>query len=81
MEKYFISPYELTFYLGVFGTVILILFEPFTFLIPCDKEVICHDGHFGNIINGFQINFTSFGYFFIRINYIIFNCNRLKFNY
>ena len=62
MEKYFISPYVFVFYLGVFGTALLILFEPFTFLIHCEQKVICNDEHFGNIIVGFRKNFTSFGY-------------------
>ena len=60
MEKYFISPYEFIFYLGIFGTAVLVLLEPFTFLIPCHLDnVVCNDGHFGNIIYGFRKNFVS----------------------
>lgn len=36
VEKYFISAYELIFYLGLFCTILLFILEPFTFLIPCN---------------------------------------------
>ena len=59
IEKYFISLYELLFYLGSLGLIILIVFEPFTFLIPCDKETMCIDGHLSGIISGFNM-FSNF---------------------
>jgi hypothetical protein len=55
IEKYFISPYELIIFLGIFCLVLLFIFEPITFFIPCDNEVMCFEGHFAGIISGFKI--------------------------
>ena len=55
IEKYFVSPYQMIFYLGIFGLSILLIFEPITFLIPCNKDsIVCDDGHFAGIISGFR---------------------------
>ena len=54
IEKYFITPFLLIFALGSFGLILLLIFEPFTFLISCDNKVICYEGHFAGIISGFN---------------------------
>lgn len=56
VEKYFISIYELIIFLGIFCLTLLLLFEPITFLISCDRDVICYkdDHHFAGIITGFK---------------------------
>ena len=54
IEKYFISPYELLIILGSLGLILLFIFEPITFFIPCDNIVMCYDGHFAGIISGFK---------------------------
>lgn len=54
IEKYFVSPYQMIFYLGIFCLSILIIFEPITFLISCEQKVICNEGHFAGIISGFK---------------------------
>ena len=47
-----------------YSTVNLIISSPFTFLIPCNTDIICYDGHVKNIINGFQKNFVNFSYLY-----------------
>lgn len=54
MEKYFISAYELIVYLGIFCTLLLLVLEPITYYIPCEKNIMCYDGHFAGIISGFK---------------------------
>ena len=54
IEKYIIPPFLLIFSLGSFCLILLLIFEPFTFLIHCDNAVICHKGHFAGIITGFS---------------------------
>ena len=54
IEKYIIPPFLLIFSLGSFCLILLLIFEPFTFLIHCDNAVICHEGHFAGIITGFS---------------------------
>ena len=39
IEKYFITPFLLIFSLGSFGLILLLIFEPFTFLISCDHNM------------------------------------------
>ena len=70
IEKYFISLYEVIGYLGLFCTILLLIFEPITFFIKCDNDIACYDGHLAGIISGFRqslsINglFASFGLLF-----------------
>ena len=70
IEKYFISLYEIIGYLGLFCTILLVIFEPITFFIKCDNDIACYDGHLAGIISGFHqslsINglFASFGLLF-----------------
>ena len=54
MEKYFISPYELMIYIGSLGLLLLVLFEPLTFLIKCENPAMCFEGKFAGIISGFK---------------------------
>ena len=54
IEKYIIPPFLLIFSLGSFCLILLLIFEPFTFLIHCDNAVICYEGHFAGIITGFS---------------------------
>ena len=54
MEKYFISTYEIIVFLGVFCTVLLLILEPITYLIPCKKKIMCYEGHFAGIISGIK---------------------------
>lgn len=54
MEKYFISAYELIVFLGVFCTLLLLILEPVTYYIPCDKQIMCYEGHFAGLISGFK---------------------------
>ena len=54
IEKYFITPFLLIFSLGSFGLILLLIFEPFTFLISCENKIICYEGHFAGIISGFN---------------------------
>ena len=61
IEKYFISPYELIIYLGIFCTGLLIIFEPISFYIPCENEIICYEGHFAGIISGFKQSYGLSG--------------------
>lgn len=54
IEKYFISPYEMIFYLGILGAILLLIFEPITFFIKCNNEhsLLCYKGKLGGIIIG-----------------------------
>ena len=62
IEKYFISIYKLIVFLGTLGLILLLIFEPITFFIPCDNAVMCYDGHFAGIISGFkQLSGTLIG--------------------
>ena len=54
MEKYFISAYEIIVFLGIFCTVLLLILEPITFLIPCKQKIMCYEGHFAGIISGIK---------------------------
>ena len=54
MEKYFVSSYELIIYLGLFCLSLLIIFEPISFFIPCNNEIMCFEGHVAGIITGFR---------------------------
>lgn len=56
IEKYFISPYEMIFYLGLLGAILLLIFEPITFFIKCNNEhsLLCYKGKLGGIINGIK---------------------------
>ena len=54
IEKYFISIYKLIFFLGTLGLILLLIFEPISFFIPCDYETICYDGHLAGFISGFK---------------------------
>ena len=54
IEKYFITPFLLIFSLGFLGLILLLLFEPITFVISCDYPVMCYEGHFAGIISGFN---------------------------
>ena len=54
IEKFFIFPYELIIYLGSIGLILLFIFEPITFYISCDNELMCFEGHFAGIISGFK---------------------------
>ena len=53
IDKYFISPYEIIIFLGIFCLILLLIFEPITFFIQCDNPVMCYEGHFAGIISGF----------------------------
>ena len=55
IDKYFISPYEIIIFLGIFCLILLLIFEPITFFIPCDNPVMCYEGHFAGIISGFKL--------------------------
>ena len=55
IEKYFISPYELIIFLGIFCLILLLILEPITFFIKCKNAVMCHEGHFAGIISGFKL--------------------------
>ena len=55
IEKYFISPYELIIFLGIFCLILLFLLEPITFFISCDNPIMCYEGHFAGIITGFKL--------------------------
>ena len=59
IEAFFISPYELIIFLGIFGLIILLIFEPITFFIPCDYPVMCYEGHFAGTISGFKLLASS----------------------
>ena len=54
IEKYFISPYEMIFHLGILGAILLLIFEPITFFIKCNNEhsLLCYKGKLGGIIIG-----------------------------
>ena len=68
IEKYFISSYELILYLGIIGSILLLLFEPITFFIPCENPGMCNNGHLSGIISGFyQTNATHLGYLYFFI--------------
>ena len=54
IEKYFISLYQLMLTIGTIGLILLLIFEPITFLIPCDNLIICYEGHFAGFISGFK---------------------------
>ena len=54
IEKYFVSSYELIVYLGLFCLFLLIIFEPISFYIPCNNEIICFEGHIAGIISGIR---------------------------
>ena len=54
IEKYFVSSYELIVYLGLFCLSLLIIFEPISFYIECNNEIICFEGHIAGIISGFR---------------------------
>lgn len=56
IEKYFISPYEMIFYLGLLGAILLLIFEPITFFIKCNNEqsLLCYKGKLGGIIIGIK---------------------------
>ena len=63
IEKYFISIYELMIWLGTIGLILLIVFEPFTFLISCNNPSMCYDGHLAGILSGFKQLFDLKGIF------------------
>lgn len=70
IEKYFISSYELLLYLGIIGSILLLLFEPLTFFIPCENPAMCNNGHLSGIISGFYKTneiYLGYLYFFIII--------------
>ena len=54
IEKFFIFPYELMIYLGSIGLILLFIFEPITFYISCQNQIMCFEGHFAGIISGFK---------------------------
>ena len=54
IEKYFVSSYELIIYLGIFCLSLLIIFEPISFFIPCNNEIMCFEGHIAGIISGIR---------------------------
>ena len=54
IEKYFVSSYELIIYLGLFCLSLLIIFEPISFFILCNNEIMCFEGHIAGIISGFR---------------------------
>ena len=45
---------NLMFFLGSIGLILLFIFEPITFYISCDNELMCFEGHFAGIISGFK---------------------------
>lgn len=68
IEKYFISSYELLLYLGIIGSILLLLFEPLTFFIPCENPAMCNNGHLSGIISGFfKTNEIHLGYLYFFI--------------
>ena len=67
IEKYFISLYQIMFALGSIGLILLLIFEPITFFIPCDNIIICSEGHFAGFISGFKQFSTSMEYLNIVI--------------
>ena len=62
IEKYFISLYQIMFALGSIGLILLLIFEPITFFIPCDNIIICSEGHFAGFISGFKQFSTTMEY-------------------
>ena len=54
IEKYFIKPFLLIFSLGLFSLILLLIFEPFTFMISGDNKIICYEGHLSGITSGFN---------------------------
>ena len=73
IEKYFVSSYELIIYLGLFCLSLLIIFEPISFFIPCNNEIMCFEGHIAGIISGFrQTEGTSGVLFCLGISFSLF---------
>ena len=54
IEKYFVSSYELIIFLGLFCLSLLMIFEPISFYIPCNNEIMCFEGHIAGIISGIR---------------------------
>ena len=52
-------------YLGTIGLILLFIFEPITFFIPCNIEEICYEGHFAGIISGFKLLSDLKDYMFV----------------
>ena len=54
IEKFFIPVDKLIIFLGTLCLILILIFEPITFFIPCDYEVVCYDGHLAGFISGFR---------------------------
>jgi hypothetical protein len=73
IEKYFVSLYELIVYLGLFCLCLLIIFEPISFHIPCNNEIMCFEGHIAGIISGIRQTEGIYGILFcLGISFCLF---------